>query len=185
MSKKPTAPAQMAASTPVATPAVEAKTPLPTPAPVETTLPVAAKKPVAKSAVKPVAAKAAPAKALAGKAVAGKDTPVTVKVKAAVTPAPKEPATPKVAKPAKVVKENKAKKVAPKKAKLVRDSFTFPANDYALIGDLKQRALSAGRDVKKSELLRAGLTALTALSENDLLKALDAVERIKTGRPAK
>ena len=72
-----------------------------------------------------------------------------------------------------------------KKLKLVRDSFTFPAADYARIGILKQRALKAGHEVKKSELLRAGLIALCALSDATLLKALSAIAKLKPGRPAK
>jgi hypothetical protein len=67
----------------------------------------------------------------------------------------------------------------------VRDSFTFPADDYALFASLKHRALNAGREIKKSELLRAGLATLTAMSDGDLLATLDGVERIKTGRPSK
>lgn len=72
-----------------------------------------------------------------------------------------------------------------KKSRPVRDSFTFPESDYALIEVLKARALAAGREVKKSEILRAALAALSALPLADLLKTLDGVERIKTGRPAK
>ena len=80
---------------------------------------------------------------------------------------------------------SKPGKPSPKKAKLVRDSFTFPEDDYALFASLKQRALNAGREIKKSELLRAGLATLTAMSDGDLLATLDGVERIKTGRPSK
>jgi len=76
-------------------------------------------------------------------------------------------------------------KHSPKKPKLVRDSFTFPADDYAQIGALKERALKAGHEVKKSELLRAGLTALSALPDAALVKALQAVDRLKPGRPLK
>ena len=72
-----------------------------------------------------------------------------------------------------------------KKSRPVRDSFTFPESDYALIDVLKARALAAGREVKKSEILRAALSALSALPLEDLLRTLDGVERIKTGRPAK
>lgn len=82
--------------------------------------------------------------------------------------------------PAKPAKEHKAKK-----PKLVRDSFTFPESDYALIAALKQRALNAGHEIKKSEVLRAGLAALTAMAGPELLKALAEVERIKIGRPKK
>jgi hypothetical protein len=80
---------------------------------------------------------------------------------------------------------DKAGKHSVKKAKLVRDSFTFPADDYAQIGALKERALKAGHEVKKSELLRAGLTALSALPDAALVKALQAIDRLKPGRPLK
>jgi hypothetical protein len=78
-----------------------------------------------------------------------------------------------------------AKITKAKKPKLVRDSFTFPENDYALIACLKLRALAAGSEFKKSEILRAGLAALQAMSDADLTKVLGSVERIKTGRPSK
>ena len=77
-----------------------------------------------------------------------------------------------VAKPAKPVKE-----------KLVRDSFTMPIADYALIDALKQRALKAAHPAKKSELLRAGLQLLASLSDTAMLKALKNVPPLKTGRP--
>ena len=72
---------------------------------------------------------------------------------------------------------------AQKKPKLVRDSFTIPETDYALFATLKQRALGAGVDVKKSEILRAALTVLSKLDDAELVKAIALVERIKTGRP--
>ena len=127
--------------------------------------PPAAAKPVAKSVNKPVAKPVSKAKAKpAAKRVAASAEPVV---------------------PAKSGKEAKAKKIVVKKPKLVRDSFTFPETDYAQLAALKQRALSAGHEIKKSELLRAGLAALVAMSDASLLKALAAVERIKTGRPSK
>ncbi|MDD3353265.1 hypothetical protein [Zoogloea sp.] len=76
-------------------------------------------------------------------------------------------------------------KAAQGKAPLIRDSFTFPEEDYALIAQLRARLLDAGRDVKKSEILRGGLAVLAALPVEDLLNALDGVRRIKTGRPHK
>lgn len=70
-------------------------------------------------------------------------------------------------------------------AKLVRDSFTMPADDFALVALLKGRALQAQRPAKKSELLRAGLRALSGLSPQALAKALDALAPVKAGRPKK
>ena len=71
-----------------------------------------------------------------------------------------------------------------KKPKLVRDGFTMPEADYALLGTLKKRALRAGHEVKKSELLRAGLRALAAMPDAHYISALEGIERIKPGRPA-
>lgn len=71
-----------------------------------------------------------------------------------------------------------------KKPKLVRDGYTMPEADYALLGALKKRALHAGHEVKKSELLRAGLRALAAMPDASFISALEAIERIKPGRPA-
>lgn len=71
------------------------------------------------------------------------------------------------------------------KKKMVRDSFTMPAPDYALIGVLKARTLSSGTAVKKSELLRAGLIALAAMSPAHLIDLVSAMPTVKTGRPGK
>lgn len=76
-------------------------------------------------------------------------------------------------------------KPAGKKHKLVRDSFTMPQPDFDLIAALKKRALAAGHVAKKSELLRAGLHALTRLDEAALRAALDGLTKLKAGRPRK
>lgn len=79
------------------------------------------------------------------------------------------------------------KAVAPKapKQKPVRDSFTMPPADHALIGQIKQRALTLAHPAKKSEVLRAGLKALAALGDAELRAVLQSVPPLKTGRPAK
>jgi hypothetical protein len=66
---------------------------------------------------------------------------------------------------------------------VVRDSFTMPVADYELIGALKSKCIALGLAVKKSELLRAGLHALTQISDENLARVVSAVERVKTGRP--
>ena len=71
-----------------------------------------------------------------------------------------------------------------RKPKLVRDSFTIPKDEYAAIEALKIRAMTQGLAIKKSELLRAGLMALTAMSDARLKAALVAVPTLKTGRPS-
>lgn len=88
--------------------------------------------------------------------------------------AAQEPRLPKPAAAAKAPKQ---------KQKLVRDSFAMPGADFALINQLKERALTFRRPAKKSELLRAGLHALTALSDTRLRAALDSLAPLKPGRP--
>jgi hypothetical protein len=85
------------------------------------------------------------------------------------------------AKPVKPVKAVKPAKV--KKPKLVRDSFTIPKDEYVVIDSLKVRAGKLGQSVKKSELLRAGVKALAAMSDIQFKAALSNVPTIKTGRP--
>ncbi len=67
--------------------------------------------------------------------------------------------------------------------KVIRDSFTMPAIDYARIGVLKDRCIGLGFAIKKSELLRAGLHVLGRISDEDLAQVVAAVESVKTGRP--
>ena len=73
----------------------------------------------------------------------------------------------------------------PRKPKLVRDSFTIPKIEFAVLQDLKQRAGKTGNGAKKSEILRAGIKALAAMNDAAFAAALGAVPPIKTGRPAK
>ncbi len=81
----------------------------------------------------------------------------------------------------KPAKKAKAEKV--KAEKVVRDSFTMPKSDYALIDTLKKKCLASGVAVKKSELLRAGLAALHGMPGESLLVAVKDLAQVKTGRP--
>ena len=78
-----------------------------------------------------------------------------------------------------------ARKPPKLRVRLVRDGFTMPEADFALIAALKSRAIAARRETKKSELLRAGLHVLTTLDETTLLATLDRLVQVKTGRPKK
>jgi len=75
------------------------------------------------------------------------------------------------------------KKRKPAKTKVIRDSFSFPEQDYVKISELKKACLAAGMHVKKGEILRAGLLMLTKLSLTELIQTLELVEKIQTGRP--
>lgn len=82
----------------------------------------------------------------------------------------------------KKVKKAKDAKNADSKVKLIRDSFSMPKDDYAKIGELKELCLKSGMQVKKSELLRAGLHALGKLSAAQLKAALSGLEKIESGK---
>jgi len=87
------------------------------------------------------------------------------------------------AQPKKAAKPEKPAKA--RKLKLVRDSYAMPEAEYARIGELKKRLAGLGSEIKKSELLRAGIAMLAALNDAELKAVTGRVERIKTGRPAK
>ena len=77
------------------------------------------------------------------------------------------------------------KPIKAKKIKLVRDSFTIPKPEYLMLDNLKLRATDLKHPVKKGELIRAGIKALAAMSDQLFLAALKAVPMLKTGRPSK
>jgi hypothetical protein len=127
----------------------------------------APERPASKAVVKAVVKKVArPAPVKVAKAAKAPES-VTASAAPAVASAPAH------AKPAKL------------KEKLVRDSFTMPRSDFALVQRLKDRALGFRRAAKKSELLRAGLHALMALDNDRLQAALAALPTLKAGRPRK
>ena len=70
-----------------------------------------------------------------------------------------------------------------RKAKLVRDSFTMPEQEYAVLGQVKKACLKAGFDIKKSELLRIGVALISQLDMATLQKVLNSLPQLKTGRP--
>jgi hypothetical protein len=167
----------------------------------ETPVPVAADKLVSEApaaakvaAAKPVAKKAASAKPAAAKSAAPKLSRLEetkAKNKKALAEAlamaqavqiaqpPKQPPAP-AAKPAKAAKAAKTRK-----PKLVRHAFSMPEVEYAQLATLKKRIASLGGNVKRSELMRAGLALLSVLGDVELTAVMARVERIKTGRPAK
>ncbi len=136
-----------------------------------------AKKPVRKAAKKIGTAKPV-AKKPVQKAVG--QTAAKTAHKSATKPATKPSPKPK-AKPAQQTTPD----LKLKKPKLVRDSFTFPKDEYQAIAGLKQKALGLKHSAKKSEILRAGLMLLNGLSDKAFLSALSKVPALKTGRPAK
>ena len=77
------------------------------------------------------------------------------------------------------------KKVDVKHTKLVRDSFTIPEDELQLLADTKKKCLKAGIDIKKSELIRIGISIVHGLGLSRIKKEKRTLQPIKTGRPKK
>lgn len=63
----------------------------------------------------------------------------------------------------------------------VRDTFSFPREDHALIGELQRRCYAAGFAASKSELVRAGLRALDAMPDAAFGETMAQLEKLKPG----
>ena len=87
--------------------------------------------------------------------------------------APEEPATPR-----------KAASRKPKPIPARRDTFSMPASDHDLIDKLRARSAPADplNPLNKSEIVRLGLHALEAMSDEALLKMAADLPRQKPGR---
>jgi len=172
-----------ATSTQATTPATEVA--VATPAKQANPKPTGAKK-VVRKVVRKAVRKAAPKTASKTASKTARKAPVKAKSVTAKKPvtkttaqAPAKP-SPKAKPAAKPAAEAKTKK-----PKLVRDSFTFPKEEYQAIAALKQKALGLKHSAKKSEILRAGIKLLSSLNDKAFLAALSNVPALKTGRPAK
>jgi hypothetical protein len=67
----------------------------------------------------------------------------------------------------------------------VRDSFTMPEQEYAVLGQVKKACLKAGFEIKKSELLRIGVALIRQIDLATLKNVLAGLPQLKTGRPKK
>ena len=141
----------------------------------------------------PAAEPAAPAVTTSPKAVTRKvkqdatavAKPVSPAKKAAAKTKTKAAATPKAAAHPAVTTSAASRVEKSKKPKMVRDSFTIPKPEYDVLDVLKLRAAKLGSPIKKTELIRAGIKAIAALSDAAFQQTLQAVPSLKTGRPAK
>lgn len=146
------------------------------------------KKPVLKASVEKVipVVKAKPIPAVLKKPVSVKKvvpaTTVTVPPKSGAIIVPPKSVPTLAAARTKPVPEQKIKA---KKAKLVRDSFTMPEDEYQVLNDVKKACLKAGMAVKKSELLRIGVALIKGLDSAKLKAAIASLPLVKAGRPKK
>jgi hypothetical protein len=93
-----------------------------------------------------------------------------------IAPPPEAPAVlaAKAGKPAKT-----------RKPRLVRHKVTLPETEYDQLAVLKKRIASLGGNVKRSELMRGGLSLLAALGDAELAFVMTAFGRPRTRRRVK
>lgn len=152
----------------------------------------AAPKRAAKAAARPAAKvkPAAPKKAAAAAPNPPAKAAPRAAAKGAAKPAGKAAAKP-VQKAAAKSSAKGAQKDAPaaaerektRKPKLVRDSFTMPEEEYAVLALVKKACLKAGFEIKKSELLRVGVALISQIDMATLKSVLASLPQLKTGRP--
>jgi hypothetical protein len=132
---------------------------------------------------KPASTASKPTTVVSKPAVTTQAKPAQPKVIAKVAAKSTRTSVPKVFVKKEVKKD--VKKIKPEKIKMERDSFTMPKEEYAQITMMKARLTALGQPAKKSELLRAGIKLLAAMSDNTLKTTLAKIPVIKTGRPNK
>lgn len=107
----------------------------------------------------------------------------TVTAQAAVGLAAKTPAVKRRGTSASAAAASAERADKKKKPKLVRDSFTMPEQEYAVLGQVKKACIKAGFEIKKSELLRIGVALISQLDLATLKNVLGSLPQLKTGRP--
>lgn len=122
----------------------------------------------------------APTKAQAAKQPAAKKTPAPT-VRRATAAASKTPAKPSVSAASSTAASTTP--ILRHNDKRIRTSFALPESQIALLGELKKRCLGFGVNVKKGELLTAGLQLLNKLPETALEAAV--LPSMRVDRPVK
>lgn len=84
-----------------------------------------------------------------------------------------------------IVKLAETKSDKPMTPQLVRDSFTIPESEYVGLAKIKKACLKDGFEIKKSELIRIGISLVTSLSTSKVKSAKKKLQTVKTGRPRK
>lgn len=80
-----------------------------------------------------------------------------------------------------LLKTSDAAKVT--KPTVIRDTFSMPQDDYGRIEELRVIAARQGRiSTSKSEVVRAGLQALSALNGEQLVEVLNRLQKLVPGR---
>ena len=75
------------------------------------------------------------------------------------------------------------RKMPKRESVIIRETFSLPPDESARIDAMRMRAAKAGVMLNRSEIIRAGIAALTQLDEAPFLTIANNVPKLKTGRP--
>jgi hypothetical protein len=69
-------------------------------------------------------------------------------------------------------------------SQVVRDTFTFPVEDLNRIAEIQERCLQSAKMVNRSEIVRAGLQALSRMTDAELVEVVNGLTKVRPGRPS-
>lgn len=78
--------------------------------------------------------------------------------------------------------ERQSTQVSPSKTLVVRHTFSMSESDYALLEALRRAAAAQGSIFTASNICRIGLHAISGYSGDEVIAAVDKLERLKPGR---
>lgn len=71
------------------------------------------------------------------------------------------------------------------KPRTIKKNFSFPEEEILLFEKVQTRCRRSNRGLNGSEIVRAGLAVLLAAPQDQFLKAVDSIVKLKPGKPAK
>lgn len=83
---------------------------------------------------------------------------------------------------AAVEPERLSAQVSPSKTLVVRHTFSMSESDYALLEALRLAAAAQGSIFTASDICRIGLHAISGCSGDEVIAAVDKLERLRPGR---
>ncbi len=75
-------------------------------------------------------------------------------------------------------------KVAKGNSRIIRETFSLPPAESEVIENIRRRCAVVGVMLNRSEVIRAGISALQKLDEPSFLEVVSRIPKLKTGRPA-
>ena len=79
-------------------------------------------------------------------------------------------------------KQRQAEQSAPSRTLVVRHTFSMSESDYTMLDTLRRAAEAKGMRLTASDICRIGLHAISGYSGDEVIAAVDRLERLRPGR---